>query len=296
MIGGSLMGSIMANRISQFKRFMNMLTVPRIIIIAIVLLGAFTMLLPFIWMIMTSLKTEQEVFTIPITWIPEQIEWSNYPKAWEVADFSRYIINSVFVTTMVVSFSLFFNSMAGYAFAKYRFRWRETIFILLLSTMMIPGQVTMIPVYLILKQLGFLDTYTGLIVPTLASAFGIFIMRQFMQAIPDDLLDAARIDGAGEFRIFFQIIIPLSKPALSALGIFTFVASWNDFLFPLLVVSSDSMKTLPLAIASLSAGQYVQSWPLLMAAATFVTLPVIIVFFLGQRYFIEGITMTGIKG
>jgi multiple sugar transport system permease protein len=281
------------NKRNTLPKFRNII---RILIVIVVLLGAFTMLLPFIWMIMTSLKTDQDVFTIPVSWIPESFQWGNYPKAWEVADFSRYIFNSVFVTTVVVSVSLFFNSMAGYAFAKYRFRWRETIFILLLSTMMIPGQVTMIPVYLILKQLGFLDTYAGLIVPTLATAFGIFIMRQFMQAIPDELLDAARIDGAGEFRIFFQIIIPLSKPALSALGIFTFVGSWNDFLFPLLVVSSDSMKTLPLAIASLSAGQYVQSWPILMAAATFVTLPVIVVFFMGQKYFIEGITMTGIKG
>ncbi|KKI90012.1 hypothetical protein WQ54_23055 [Bacillus sp. SA1-12] len=266
------------------------------LVLIIILLGAFTMLVPFIWMILTSLKTDQNVFTIPIKWFPEEIQWSNYPDAWKVANFSRYIFNSVFITTQVMVFSLLFNSMAGYAFAKFKFRWRETIFLLLLSTMMIPGQVTMIPVYLILKNLGFLDTYYGLVVPGLATAFGIFIMRQFMLNIPDEFLDAARIDGAGEARIFFQIVLPLSKPALSALGIFTFVGAWNDFLFPLLVVSSDEMKTLPLAIASLAAGQYVQSWPILMAAATFVTLPVIIVFFLGQRYFIEGITMTGIKG
>ncbi|MFY0762283.1 carbohydrate ABC transporter permease [Metabacillus dongyingensis] len=246
-------------------------------------------------MILTSLKTDQNVFTIPISWIPEEFQWHNFIEAWRIADFGRYFFNSIFITTQVVIFSLLFNSMAGYAFAKFKFRGRELIFLLLLSSMMIPGQVTMIPVYLILKNLGFLDTYYGLVVPGLAGAFGIFIMRQFMLNIPDDFLDAARIDGAGEIRIFFQIVLPLSKPALSALGIFTFVGSWNDFLFPLLVVNSDAMKTLPLAIASLAAGQYVQSWPILMAAATFVTIPVILVFFLGQRYFIEGITMTGIK-
>ncbi|MFC5465512.1 carbohydrate ABC transporter permease [Lederbergia graminis] len=268
----------------------------RVAIVIVVLIGAFTMLVPFLWMILTSLKTDQNVFTIPVTWLPEEFQWGNYLKAWEIADFSRYIFNSLFVTTIIMIFSLLFNSMAGYAFAKYRFRAREPLFLLLLSTMMIPGQVTMIPVYLILEQLGFLDSYFGLIVPGLATAFGIFIMRQFMLSIPDDFIDAARIDGASEARIFFQIILPISKPAISALGIFTFVGAWNDFLFPLLVISSDSMKTLPLAIASLAAGQYVQSWPLLMAAATFITLPVIIVFFIGQRYFIEGIAMTGIKG
>ncbi|HLU23953.1 MAG TPA: carbohydrate ABC transporter permease [Bacillaceae bacterium] len=268
----------------------------RVAIVIVVLTGAFTMLLPFLWMILTSLKTDQNVFTIPVTWLPEEFQWGNYLKAWEIADFSRYIFNSLFVTTIIMIFSLLFNSMAGYAFAKYRFRAREPLFLLLLSTMMIPGQVTMIPVYLILEQLGFLDSYFGLIVPGLATAFGIFIMRQFMLSIPDDFIDAARIDGASEARIFFQIILPISKPAISALGIFTFVGAWNDFLFPLLVISSDSMKTLPLAIASLAAGQYVQSWPLLMAAATFITLPVIVVFFIGQRYFIEGIAMTGIKG
>jgi multiple sugar transport system permease protein len=268
----------------------------RIMIVAVVLFGAFTMLVPFIWMIVSSLKTEQEVFTIPLTWIPSEIQWVNYLRAWQVANFDRYFLNSSFVSVTIVVVSLLFNSMAGYAFAKFQFKWRETIFLLLLSTMMIPGQVTMIPVYLILKNLGFLDTYAGLIVPGLAGAFGIFIMRQFLQAIPNDLLDAARVDGAGEFKIFFRIVLPLCKPAISALGIFTFVGSWNEFLFPLLVVSKDSLKTLPLAVASLAAGQYVQSWPILMAAATFVTLPVIIVFFMGQRYFIEGITMTGIKG
>ncbi len=268
----------------------------RTVIVAVILFGAFTMLVPFLWMVATSLKTDQKVFTIPVTWIPDPIVWKNYLKAWEVADFDRYLFNSAFVTTSVVAISLLFNSMAGYAFAKFEFKWREPLFLLLLSTMMIPGQVTMIPVYLILKKLGFLGTYYGLILPGLASAFGIFIMRQFLQAIPKDLMEAARIDGAGEFKIFFQIVIPLCKPAISALGIFTFVGSWNDFLFPLLVVDNDSLKTLPLAIASLAAGQYVQSWPILMAAASFVTIPVIFVFFLGQRYIIEGITMTGLKG
>lgn len=190
----------------QKKSLVQSLRIPiRLTVVIIVFLGAFTMLIPFIWMILTSLKTDQTVFTIPITWLPEDMQWHNYIEAWKIADFSRYIFNSVFITSTIMIFSLLFNSMAGYAFAKFRFRGRELLFLLLLSTMMIPGQVTMIPVYLILKNIGFLDTYYGLIAPGLATAFGIFIMRQFMLNIPDDFLDAARIDGAGEARIFFKL-------------------------------------------------------------------------------------------
>jgi multiple sugar transport system permease protein len=196
----------------------------------------------------------------------------------------------------VTTISLFLNSLAAYGFAKFRFKGRNALFLSLLATMMIPSQVTMIPAFLLLKQLGWLDTYTGLIVPGIAGAFGVFFLRQYMITLPDELFDAARMDGASEMAVYWRIVLPLAKPALATLAIFTFMGSWNDFLGPLIVVKSEEMKTLPLAISALSAGHYVMSWPLLMAGACFVILPVLIVYVLAQRYFVEGIAMGGVKG
>jgi len=262
----------------------------------VISLMGLAMLVPFLWMILTSLRTDTEAFAWPPKLAPWPLHWENYAEAWKTAPFPRFFFNSIVVSFTVTAGSLLINSLAAYGFAKYEFRGRNLLFLGLLGTLMIPFQVTMIPSFLLLKQLAWLDSYPGLIVPGLAGAFGIFFLRQYMLTIPDDYLDAARIDGATEYGIFRRIVLPLSKPAIATLGVFTFLGAWNDFLGPLIVVKSDDMRTLPLAISALSAGHYVMSWPLLMAGATFVVIPVLVVYFLAQRYFVEGIALGGLKG
>jgi multiple sugar transport system permease protein len=262
----------------------------------VVMLGGFAMVVPFLWMVLTSLRTDAESFAWPPKIFTWPLHWENYPAAWSIAPFGRFFLNSVVVSVSVTVGSLLFNSMAAFGFAKYDFKGRNLLFMGLLATLMIPYQVTMIPSFLLLKQLAWLDSYTGLVVPGLASAFGIFFLRQYMITIPDDYLDAARIDGAKELQIFWRVILPLAKPALATLAVFTFLGAWNDFLGPLIVVKSDEMRTLPLAISALSAGHYVMSWPLLMAGASFVVIPVLIVYLVAQRYFVEGIALGGLKG
>lgn len=271
-------------------------SVARSAIWIVVMAGGLMMVVPFLWMVVTSLKTDAEALAYPPRFWPSSPQWGNYAEAWNIAPFGRFFFNSAVISITVTIGSLLINSLAAFAFAKYPFRGRNVLFIGLLSTMMIPGQVTMIPSFLLLKQLGWLDTYTGLIVPGLAGAFGIFFLRQAMLTIPDEYLDAARIDGASELSIFRRVALPLVKPAVATLGVFTFLGAWNDFLGPLIVVKSEEMKTLPLAISALSAGHYVMSWPLLMAGATFVILPVLIVYLFAQRYFVEGIAAGGLKG
>ena len=261
----------------------------------VIVVGAISFLFPFLWMVSTSLKTDQDVFTWPPRLVPQPVRLQNYVDAWNSAPYARFFFNSAFIALAVTLANLFFSSLAGYAFAKYKFPGKQWIFIALLCTMMIPFQVTMIPVFVILSKLHWVDTYWGLIIPFTAGAFGIFLMRQFLSTIPDDLIDAARIDGCSEFRTFLTIVLPLSKPALSALGIFVFMASWNGFIWPFIIVKSTEMKTLPLAVADLAEGLYVMSWPLMMAGACFVVLPAIVVFLLFQKNFVEGITLTGIK-
>lgn len=258
--------------------------------------GGLTMVVPFLWMVSTSLKTDPQAFAWPPRIVPWPPQWHNYAEAWRIAPFGRFFFNSLFVSLTVTLASLLLNSLAAYGFAKYRFRGDYALFMALLGTLMIPSQVTMIPNFLILKHLGWLDTYFGLTVPGFASAFGIFFLRQFMMTIPNDYMDAARIDGASEMQIYWRVILPLARPALATLAIFTFMGSWNDFLGPLIVVKSDEMRTLPLAISALSAGHYVMSWPLLMAGACFVVVPVLLVYLLAQRYVVEGIALGGLKG
>jgi multiple sugar transport system permease protein len=261
-----------------------------------VIVGGMGMLIPFLWMVLTSLRSDAEAFAWPpklFVWPPQ---WQNYPEAWKIAPFGRFFFNSVVVSVSVTVGSLFINSLAAYGFSKYDFKGRNALFLGLLATLMIPYQVTMIPSFLLLKQLDWLDRFEGLIVPGLASAFGIFFLRQFMLTIPDDYLDAARIDGASEYRIYWKVVLPLAKPAIATLAVFTFLGAWNDFLGPLIVVKSEEMRTLPLAISALSAGHYVMSWPLLMAGASFVIIPVLIVYLIAQKSFVEGIALGGLKG
>ncbi|MBA7533336.1 L-arabinose transport system permease protein AraQ [subsurface metagenome] len=266
----------------------------RIFIHLLLFLGLAITLAPFIWMISTSFKSSESVFTFPPQWIPKHPTIEQYQTLFREVNFLQFFKNSVIVAFGITLFSLFLNSLGGFAFAKHKFPGREKIFALLLATMMVPGQITMIPVFLMLKTVGLINSYWGLIIPAGASAFGIFLMRQFITTIPTDLIESARIDGCSEFRIYWTIILPLCKPVLAALGIFTFMGSWNAFLWPLIVMIKENMYTLPVALANLS-GQHATKFGLLMAGAVVVVVPVLIVFIVAQRYVIKGVAVTGLK-
>ena len=257
-------------------------------------IAAAATLMPFFWMISTSFKNGGGLFTYPPTWIPRDPTLQWYAQLVREVNFLVHFRNSVFVSVAITVLSLFVNSMAGYAFAKHRFRHRDKIFSFLLATMMVPGQLTMIPVFLLLKKMGFLNSFLGLIVPVCANVFGIFLIRQFMMSIPNDLIESARIDGCSEFRIYWSVVLPLCKPVLATLSIFTFIGSWNDFLWPLIVMVREEGYTLPVALANLH-GQHPTDFGLLMAAATVVVLPVLVVFLAAQKYVIRGIATTGLK-
>lgn len=249
---------------------------------------------PFLWMLLTSLKELPDILTYPPRWIPERMTLDNYISAFEAAPFGRYYFNSVFVALAVTVGQLITCSMAAYAFARLQFRGRDVLFYVFLGTMMIPGQVTMIPAFMVLHWLGWVDTYYALIIPGLASAFGTFLLRQFFLTIPRDLEDAASLDGCSKFGILWRIILPLSRPALATLAIFTFMGVFNDFLWALVVVSSDEMKTVQLGLA-IFRDRYQTDWGQLMAASVTATLPILLVFFAAQKYFIRGITLSGMK-
>jgi len=266
----------------------------RIFIHLLLFLGLAITLAPFIWMISTSFKSSESVFTFPPQWIPKHPTIEQYQTLFREVNFLQFFKNSVIVAFGITLFSLFLNSLGGFAFAKHKFPGREKIFALLLATMMVPGQITMIPVFLMLKTVGLINSYWGLIIPAGASAFGIFLMRQFITTIPTDLIESARIDGCSEFRIYWTIILPLCKPVIAALGIFTFMGSWNAFLWPLIIMIKENMYTLPVALANLS-GQHATKFGLLMAGAVVVVIPVLIVFIIAQRYVIKGVAVTGLK-
>ena len=261
----------------------------------IVVSGAVLMFFPFGWMASTAIKSESQIFAWPPQWIPIPAHFENFAKMWGVAAFANYFLNSLIVAGIGTIVVLFFCSLAGFAFAKYEFPARNIIFMILLTTLMIPAQVTLIPVFLIVKGLGWLNSYPGLIVPGLANVFALFLMRQFMQTIPNDLLDAARIDGCSEFRIYRQIVLPLCKPIIATLGIFVFMGYWNNLFWPLIIISQDKMKTLQLGLSLLKTGYGTTRWNILMAGAALGSVPMIIVFLFLQRYFIQGITLTGLK-
>ncbi len=261
----------------------------------ILIAGLILTLMPFIWSISTSFKTRAGIFTMPPAWIPSEPTLEHYARLFEDIDFFRHFFNSTVVASAVTLLGLFFNSLAGYAFAKYRFAGRDKIFALLVISLMIPGQITMMPVFMILRGMGLLNTFVGLIITGTISVFGIFLIRQFIMTIPNDLIEAARIDGCSEFGIYWKIILPLCKPVLATLGIFTFMASWNSFLWPLIVMIREEMYTLPVALAALS-GEHATEFGLLMAGAVVTVIPVIVVFLLAQKYIIEGISTTGLKG
>ncbi len=280
--------------------------VARLCVHCVVYALGLTMLLPFAWMIVTSLKTRAAAIGAP-TWLPSgwpwdwpwqsgaSVAWHNYTEAWRVARLGQFYQNSLLVAVVVTVLSLAHNALAGFAFAKLRFAGRRVTFAVLLATMMLPYQVYFIFAYMLCVWLGYVDRFQALIVPFLASAFGIFYLRQAIAGVPDALLDAGRVDGLTDFELFWHVVVPIVRPALGALAIFTFMGSWNSFFWPLVVVDSYRCYTLPLAVAELASGMYVDSWPVQMAAATIITLPMILVFVVFQRGFVRGIALTGVN-
>ncbi len=257
-------------------------------------LSAF-MLLPFAFALTSSLKPEPEVFAVPISWLPSEPQWQNYVAPWS-KNFGRYFVNSTVVAAVQTLSPLILCSLAGYSLAKFRYPGRQLVFFFILSTIMLPTQVTLVPTFLIVKQLGWVNSYLGLIVPGLATTFGTFLMRQFMFSIPSEYVDAARIDGASEPRIYWNIVLPMCRPALSALAIFSFTGSWNSFLWPLVIVNQDEMRTVPLGIVFYIGEGRVPEYGQLLAVAVLATLPVLVLFAAMQREFIRGAAMSGLKG
>ncbi len=254
-------------------------------------------ILPFAWMVANSFKDIRGIYTYPPTFIPEVWQPENYVEAWTMTYFDLGFLNSAIVAAAVVLGQLFTASLAGYAFARLRFPGRDKIFLLYISLMMLPFIVLMIPLYVQMRAFGWVSTLQAVIVPFLFTPWGTFMMRQFMVTIPRELEDAARIDGCGFFRTYWLIILPLTKPALATLAIFTFVNTWNMFLWPLIILGKPKVKTLPLILASLQNQSGMRTpWHLIMAAATFVVIPVLMAFVLGQKYYVRGIVTSGIKG
>jgi len=259
------------------------------------LLGAATItLFPLIWMISVSLMSPGQASTFPPPLLPAPPTLANYRELFAHAGMGRYLLNSVMLTTAVTLVSLFFNVGAGYAFAKLRFAGRDRIFKALLAALVIPSQVAMVPLFLMLRHLGLVNTYGGVIVPAMASIFGIFVVRQYALSVPDDLLEAARIDGAGEFRIFRSVIVPMLRPIIVTLAVFTSLGAWNDFMWPLIVLGDNDLYTLPVALASLSR-EHVQDNELMMAGSVLTILPVLLVFLILQRYYIQGLMLGSVK-
>lgn len=271
------------------------LTAGQVALHAALIAGSVVMLLPFAWMISTSLKRPAEIFAYPLIWIPRQPAWQNYAEALAAMPFGRFYLNSLIVTASVTAIQLITSSLAAFAFARLRFPGRDALFLLYLATLMIPFQVTMIPNFIMVRLLGWYDTYPALILPPAFSAFSTFLLRQYFLGIPRDLDEAARIDGASSFRIWWQVTLPLSGPVLAAMAIFVSLNTWNDFLWPLIVTNSTEMRTLPVGLSTFQ-GQYRVEWHLLMAGSVIAMLPMLAVYMLGQRWFIKGVTVTGLGG
>lgn len=263
--------------------------------LALTLMG-FTMILPFLWMLSAAFKPEVEIFRFPIKWIPENPTLSNMKAIFsEKYNFALYYLNSFKIAVTVTLIQLFTCSFAAYAFSKIRFPGRDQIFLCYLGTLMVPFQVTMIPLFIIMKNLHLLDTHMSLILMSAFSAYGVFLLRQFYMGIPDELCEAAKLDGCGHFMIYSKIMLPNIKPAMATLGIFTFLGQWNDFLAPLIFLKTKSILTIPLGL-KMFVSEYNVEFGKMMAGTSIALIPVIIVFFIGQKYFVEGIAMTGVKG
>jgi multiple sugar transport system permease protein len=262
---------------------------------ALLLASGITFLVPFLWLVSTSLKIDAQIFNFPPVWIPDPAVWSNYPRALTYIPFFSYLLNTLYISAFNVVGIVLSCPLVAYGLARIRWPGRDFLFVSVLATMMLPYQVTMIPLFIVFKWLGWVGSYTPLIVPAFFGApFFIFLLRQFFMTIPFELSDAARIDGCSEFGIFRRIILPLAKPALATVALFTFVANWQDFLGPLIYLNDDTTFTLSLGLRQFLS-EHSAEWALLMAASTVVIMPIIVLFFLTQRTFIQGISVTGLK-
>ncbi|MBR4529182.1 MAG: carbohydrate ABC transporter permease [Lachnospiraceae bacterium] len=277
-------------RTKSTNRFITM----TIIYILLIIL-AFVMLIPFVWMISASLKFNKDIFVIPYEWISKEPRWQNYLDIWTKIPLAKYALNTVKLTLIVTILQILTSSFAAYAFAKLQFKGRDLLFLAYIATIAVPWQVYMVPQFLFMRRLGLADTHLAIIILQAFSAFGVFLMRQFYEGIPDSLCEAARIDGMSEYGIYARIMLPLSKPALSTLTIFTFVNTWNDFLGPLIYLTTDSKKTLQIGI-KMFISQYSAEYGLIMAASVLSLIPVLIVFMSLQKYFVAGITTGAVKG
>lgn len=265
-------------------------SVNNIIIIIICLVFA----APFVWMFLSSFKTGQEIIQIPPTFFPKDFTFDNYLTIFKKLNFGRYFLNSLIVSSATTILAVFTSSLAGYVFAKYNFRWKNVIFIFCIAGLMVPLATIILPMYLLILKIGLGNSYIGLILPFMISPFGIFLMRQFTEGIPIELVEAARLDGAGEFKIYYKIIVPLTSAAMGAVGIFTFLFTWNQLWWPMMIISKSSMNTLPLGVAGL-AYQFGKRFDMIVTGASISILPVMIIFALAQKQMIKGVTLTGMK-
>lgn len=262
---------------------------------AVMAAGLVVVIIPFVWMVISSFKPEAEVRSIPPTWWPESVTTENYQQLFTQLDFPTFFMNSAIVAIVTAAGNMVFCSMLGYALAKLHFPGKKLVFALVLGTLMIPGVVTFIPLFVLTTNIGLANSLPGMILPFLAGPFGVFLMRQYILSLPDELIQAARVDGAGELRIFFSVILPLCGPAIATLGVLTFLTSWNNFLWPLVIATDESKYTLPVALALYAVGQNATKYGLLLAGSVVVVLPVLVVFLVLQRRIMQGIAMTGIK-
>jgi multiple sugar transport system permease protein len=267
----------------------------RLVLYALALLALVILAGPLLWMLSSSLKTQTEVLANPPSLVPSELQWGNYSRVFEQVPFARYLLNSLLVATVVTVVALLFHSMAAYSLARLRFPGRNAIFLAILCTLMVPFTVIVIPLFIIVEWLGWVDTYQGLIVPMIPHAFGIFLLRQFYLSVPRDLEEAAILDGASLVRVYWHIILPLSRPILAALAVFFFLANWNNFLWPLVVTQSQDLWVVQLGIQQFT-GQHSTQHQLIMAASTIAALPTLLMFFIFQRRLVEGIKLTGLKG
>jgi multiple sugar transport system permease protein len=262
----------------------------------LLVLGLVLVVGPFLWMVLGSFKPQAEFLRLPPTWLPETWTLDNYRRLFQNLDFPRFFTNSLIVATAVTVGNLVFAPMLGWALAKLEFRGKRFLLLLVLATLMLPASATLIPLYVLMSSLNLVNTYPGLILPFLAGPLGVFLTRQLFLGLPDELIEAARIDGAGEFGIFFRIGMPLAAPVLATLGILTFLGSWNSFIYPLVMTQEPQMYTLPVALATFATGQYQADHGMLMAGSVVLVVPVLIVFVLMQRWITEGVATTGLKG
>lgn len=260
----------------------------------LLIIGAVIMLMPFLWMLSTSLKNEGATMVLPPEFIPKEPTMENYKEVVERFPMMRFLFNSLFVAILTTVGQIILSSMAGFAFARMQFKGRDQLFLLYLATMMVPVQVTMIPQFILLQSIGWINTYQALIVPSIFGVFGTFLMRQAMLSIPKELEEAAFMDGANHFQVFWRVILPMVKPTIATLTIFTFMGSWNSYLWPLIVISSEELATLPLGLSMLQ-GRWATDWNLMMAGVVISVVPILIVYLFAQRYFIQGMTMSGMK-